>query len=308
MKGQLEASLSSPLVTVLIATYNKSSTLRYAIESVLWQTFEDFELWVVGDGCTDDSEQVVTSFTDPRVNWCNLPVNTGYQSIPHNEGLRRANGEYIAYLNHDDIWMPNHLQVLVDCLENPGVDFAYTIMEWILTWQDDYARLLPWREDYADIPIYPNAPLPPEASVTMHRKDVVDEIGYWKVPEETYAVPRADYFRRAQFIDNKFELVPFLTVLKFAGSSRGYSLVGQQPEYMERIIRDPDFIHRELGSLLTRAYDELERPITFRRLLYQLKQEFRRFLVRRKVDPARVVFWRKPGRHIRQWYRDRQLD
>ncbi len=301
-------ALHSSLVTVIIATYNKSSTLRYAIESVLWQTFEDFELWVIGDGCTDDSEEVVHSFTDPRVNWYNLPENTGYQSIPHNEGIRRASGQYIAYLNHDDIWMPNHLRVLVDCIESSDADFAYTILEWILSWQDDYAQLLPWRDDYADIPIYPDAPLPPEASVTLHRKDIVDEIGYWKMPQNTYAVPRADFFRRAQFIDKKFVLVPYVTVLKFAGSSRGYSLVGQQPEYMERIVSDPDFIHREIGSLLARAYNELERPINFRRFLYQWKQELRRNLVRLKIDPARIVFWRKPGRHIRQWRRGRHLD
>lgn len=301
-------ALHSPLVTVIIATYNKSSTLRYAIESVLWQTFEDFELWVIGDGCTDDSGEVVQSLTDPRVNWYNLPENTGYQSIPHNEGIRRASGQYIAYLNHDDIWMPNHLRVLVDCIESSDADFAYTILEWILSWQDDYAQLLPWRENYADIPIYPDAPLPPEASVTLHRKDIVDEIGYWKIPQDTYAVPRADFFRRAQFIDKKFVLVPYVTVLKFAGSSRGYSLVGQQPEYIERIVNDPDFIQREIGSLLARAYNELERPIHFRRFLYQWKQELRRNLVRRKIDPARIVFWRKPGRHIRHWRRDRLLD
>lgn len=301
-------ALHSPLVTVIIATYNKSSTLRYAIESVLWQTLEDFELWVIGDGCTDDSEEVVHSFTDPRVNWYNLPENTGYQSIPHNEGIRRAGGQYISYLNHDDIWMPNHLRVLVDSIESNDADFAYTILEWILSWQDDYAQLLPWRENYADIPIYPDAPLPPEASVTLHRKDIVDEIGYWKIPQDTYAVPRADFFRRAQFIDKKFVLVPYVTVLKFAGSSRGYSLVGQQPEYIERIVNDPDFIQREIGSLLARAYNELERPIHFRRFLYQWKQELRRNLVRRKIDPARIVFWRKPGRHIRHWRRDRHLD
>ena len=93
----------SPLVSVLIATYNKASTLRFAIESVLWQTQQDFEVWVIGDNCTDDSVQLVRSFNDSRFNWINLPENSGYQSVPHNEGLRRARGKYIAYLNHDDI-------------------------------------------------------------------------------------------------------------------------------------------------------------------------------------------------------------
>src|SRR5512144_1383847 len=92
-----------PTVSVLIATYNKRRALQHAIDSVLWQSFGDFELWVIGDGCTDDSAELVASYADPRVHWYNLPVNSGYQSAPHNEGLRRARGRSIAHLNHDHL-------------------------------------------------------------------------------------------------------------------------------------------------------------------------------------------------------------
>jgi glycosyltransferase involved in cell wall biosynthesis len=287
-----------PTVTVLIATYNKAGTLRYAIDSVLWQTFEDFELWVIGDGCTDNSAEIVEGYDDPRVNWYNLPENTGYQSEPHNEGLRRARGKYIAYLNHDDIWFPNHLQVLVDCIERTGADFAYTIMEWVLSYAD-------W---YADIPTFPDAPRPPEASVTMHRLEIVDEIGYWKPPQDTFAVPRAEYFRRAQFIGKRFELVPMLTLLKFGGTSGDYSTVGEQPEFMEKIRNDPDFAHREVGTLLASAYHQLEQPVSLKRYLRQCAESIRRRLINRRIDPARFVVWQKPGRHIREWRQAHGLD
>lgn len=287
-----------PTVTVIIATYNKSSALRYAIDSVLWQTFEDFELWVIGDGCTDDSAEVVGAYDDPRVNWYNLPENTGYQSEPHNEGLRRAGGKYIAYLNHDDVWLPNHLQVLVECIEETGADFAFSILEWLLSWADSYP----------DIPDYPDAALPPEATATLHRKDIVDEIGYWKPPTETYAVPRADYFRRAQFIGKQFVLAPVLTALKFGGSEGGYSAIGQQPEYMAQVRNDPDFAHKELAGMLVRAHHELDRPIRLDRLRIQLLQAFRRALVRRGIDPARMRLWHKPGKHIRDWRKAHKLD
>ena len=75
-----------PQVTVIIATYNKASTLRFALQSVLWQTFEDYEVWVIGDCCSDNSAEIVNGFNDPRVHWHNLPENSGYQSVPHNEG------------------------------------------------------------------------------------------------------------------------------------------------------------------------------------------------------------------------------
>ena len=94
----IPAEHRSPHVTVVIPTYNYAGVLEYSISSVLDQTFRDFELLVVGDGCTDDSERVVRSIGDARVQWVNLPRNTGHQTGPNNEGLRRARGEVIAYL------------------------------------------------------------------------------------------------------------------------------------------------------------------------------------------------------------------
>jgi glycosyltransferase involved in cell wall biosynthesis len=100
-----------PIVSVVIATYNWSSVLRFAIASVLAQSFRDFELLVVGDCCSDDSETVVRSFNDNRVSWHNLEENYGNQFGPNNQGLALACGRYIAYLGHDDLWHPDHLTV-----------------------------------------------------------------------------------------------------------------------------------------------------------------------------------------------------
>ncbi|HEX7530939.1 MAG TPA: glycosyltransferase, partial [Pyrinomonadaceae bacterium] len=83
---------TSPQVTVIIPTYNWSTVLPYSVGSVLKQTFRDFEVLVVGDGCTDDSESVIKAIGDDRVRWINLPRNTGHQSEPNNEGLRQARG------------------------------------------------------------------------------------------------------------------------------------------------------------------------------------------------------------------------
>lgn len=288
----------SPLVTVIIATYNKASALRCAIESVLWQTITDFEVWVVGDACTDNSADVVSSFNDARLHWTNLPHNTGYQSEPHNEGLRRARGQYIAYLNHDDLWLPNHLQVLIDGLESHQADAAYSIMEWVLT----------YAENYADIPDYPLSSRPPEATAIVHRRDWIDDIGYWKQPYETRAIPRADYFRRAQFAEKKFVMIPRLTALKFGGNAQGYSAIGQQPEYLDRIRREPNFAQIELAKLLVQVQRELDRPTTPKRFLHQIAESIRRQLIKLKIDPARLRFFQQRGHHIRAWRKAHGLD
>ena len=103
----------APDVSVVIATYNWSSVLRYAIETALAQTLKDIEVLVIAvTARTDDSPELVASFHDPRLIWHNLPSNTGSQSTPNNTGIAMARGRYIAYLSHDDLWMPHHLERL----------------------------------------------------------------------------------------------------------------------------------------------------------------------------------------------------
>src|SRR5687767_13979403 len=116
-----------PRVTIIIPTYNMSTVLSHSIGRALDQTFTDFELLVVGDGCTDDSERVVSEIKDPRVRWINLLPRWGHQTGPNNEGLRQARAEYIAYLGHDDLWFPHHLENLVAALD-AGADLAHSAL------------------------------------------------------------------------------------------------------------------------------------------------------------------------------------
>src|SRR6476469_8584395 len=117
-----------PRITVIMATYNWSSVLPYSIGSALDQTFTDFELLVIGDGCTDESADVVRAIDDPRVHWHNLAENAGHQAAPNNDGLRRARGTLVAYLGHDDIWLPHHLETLVAaCRDGARIAHASTL-------------------------------------------------------------------------------------------------------------------------------------------------------------------------------------
>src|SRR5579885_2894378 len=119
--------MAAPVVSVITATYNSSRTLRLALSSLRAQTFSYWDAWVIGDGCTDDSESVVASFQDPRLHWVNLEHNRGSQAFANNEGLRRAEGRYVAYLGHDDLWMPRHLGELVRHIEDTGADLVHSV-------------------------------------------------------------------------------------------------------------------------------------------------------------------------------------
>lgn len=283
---------NKPLVTVVIATYNRAETLKYAIESVLWQTYKNFELWIIGDCCTDHTEKVVQSFNhDPRVNWYNLPQNSGYQSKPNNEGIRRGNGEYIAYLNHDDIWLPNHLEDTVKHIEKTNADIVFSVIQWVYS----------FTASRPDIPLLPNLPIPPEATAVVHRKSIVNKIGYWKNIDETYSYPRVDFFRQAQFAGLKFEIVPSLTGLKFLWDEKNYHDVGPHPVYMERLRTEKDYVVKELTAMLIRAEYKIYTWPRGKRLSYVLWNPLRSLMLKWKIDPASLRFWHKKGTQIRVW-------
>ena len=165
-----------PKVTVIMAAYNCSHTLNCAVRSVCNQTYTDFEAWVIGDCCTDDSEQVVASFEDERFHWINLPQRVGSQSGPNNEGLRRGSGEYIAYLGQDDLWFPWHLQSLVATIEETNADFAHAVVA-IKTPTNMVEAL-----GVPDLGLsYGTLFVPP--SGWLHRHTIVEGRGYWPMPE-----------------------------------------------------------------------------------------------------------------------------
>lgn len=104
---------TKPYVSVVIPTYNHAQLLKKALASVLAQTFKDWEAIVINNFSTDDTIQVVNSFADQRIKILNFR-NHGVIAASRNHGLKEANGEFIAFLDSDDIWYPSKLQKCVE--------------------------------------------------------------------------------------------------------------------------------------------------------------------------------------------------
>ncbi len=102
-------------ITVLMPTYNGSKHIRTSIDSVLSQTFSDFELLIVNDGSTDNTLDIITSYNDCRIRVITNERNIGITKSL-NRGLAKARGEYIARLDDDDVSMPERLQKQYDFL------------------------------------------------------------------------------------------------------------------------------------------------------------------------------------------------
>lgn len=107
----------TPKISVLVATYNAEPFIAQTIEAVLAQTFTDFELVILDDASTDATAKIVAEFTDKRIVFLQNSKNLGI-SDTRNKLLQKAKGEYIAILDHDDICMPNRLEIQADFLDN----------------------------------------------------------------------------------------------------------------------------------------------------------------------------------------------
>lgn len=112
-----------PLVSIIIPT-TRPDFLTRSINSILQQTYQNFEILLIKDG-GENINNLIESFNDPRINYFHQEEKKGV-SAARNIGLKTAKGKYIAYLDDDDFYYPNHLETLVDFLENNNYQVAYT--------------------------------------------------------------------------------------------------------------------------------------------------------------------------------------
>jgi glycosyltransferase involved in cell wall biosynthesis len=166
-----------PEVSVIIPAYNASRTIGATIESVLAQTFTDFELLVIDDGSQDDTADVVSAVEDARVN-CVRTENGGV-SVARNRGLDMASGAYVAFLDADDAWRPTKLERQHRALSDSrdaGLCFAAT------EHTDDDLRPTamhhaPQRADYSEALLLEGNIISGSASSVMARRAAIDQAG-----------------------------------------------------------------------------------------------------------------------------------
>jgi len=117
--------LGNPLVSVVIATFNMGPYIVGAVESVLRQTYGNIEVHVVDDGSTDSTAEEMRQFaSDPRVTY-QRQANAG-QASAKNRGIAASRGEFVAFCDADDLWLPNKLELQLPAFARPEVGLAYT--------------------------------------------------------------------------------------------------------------------------------------------------------------------------------------
>jgi glycosyltransferase involved in cell wall biosynthesis len=211
-----------PAISVITATYNRSNVLRHSIESLLRSEFADWELLVIGDACTDDTEEVVASFPDRRIRFHSLKSNFGEQSGPNNEGFNLARGKYIAYLNHDDLYFPDHLGACLHSLETTDSDLAFAATAAAARRSPEQLAAHDWRFSLLGVSAsgYYEPYLFAPASSWLLKRSLIESIGPWRPAMECVIESSQDFLFRALRAGKKLRFTDRVTVLAVQSGAR----------------------------------------------------------------------------------------
>jgi hypothetical protein len=286
----------TPLVSIVCATYNRSAVLALALDTALRQTIADIEVIVVGDACTDDTEAVVAAITDPRVRWIGRAVNFGEQSQPNNDGVAAARGRYVAFLNQDDLWWPDHLATALEHIEREPADLVFTFAAAV-------------RPDGGVEPIAASTSgryerhLGVPATTWLLRRELAEQIGPWRPARQTLVAPSQDWLCRADRAGHVLAQAPHLTALVLysaarPGSYREHAGADEHAPWHARLLADPAGLREEILTRLAigaGAAALAPRPLRAG-LLRVAKDGARRAAIRAGYTPAHLLNALRYGR------------
>lgn len=210
---------STPAVSVIIPTYNRAQLVTRAIRSALEQSFDDLEVLVVDDASTDNTIETVAGIADPRIRYLRQPFNQDV-SAARNRGLRAAQGDFIAFLDSDDEWLPGKLEAQIARFREAPDSVGLVYTGSITRFDDGKERVfLPeHRGDVFREILLKNITDAGSASV-MIRRNVVRVVGFFD--ERIPAMEDYDYWiRAARFYEFDFVDQPLVRYHESARSDR----------------------------------------------------------------------------------------
>lgn len=221
MKPGGPGSEKAGVVTVVIAAYERPQALRNALRSLYRQTWTGWRALVVCDCCTPEFMSQVDR-TDERVRYVNLPMRCGHQYGPNSIGMHLTDTEFLAFLNHDDLWLEDHLEIALARLNSEGVEAylgraAFCHRHNQPGWPHGPERLMfselnrpefLWRSLTG--PVYFFEP----ASAWVVRAEFARKTGPWSPPDEIAVTPVMDWLARLAFSGARFSIGSQVSVLK----------------------------------------------------------------------------------------------
>lgn len=298
---------SEPLISIVTATYNASQLLRFAIQSVIDSSYLNWEMLIIGDHCTDDTEELVSSFHDPRLIFRNLEKNSGQQATPNNLGISLAKGEYLCLLNQDDMFLPSHLSQMIEIFRTQDLDIALARYAIVDPFDPvSHCGLPPVRNGgpafYLDH--YRPDKMHVASSWFMRTLTALD-VGKWRIEKETYVTPSQEWLFRAYKQGKKIVGTNHASVIALLSGDRRNSYLGastSEHEYIYRMLSRPN-LENELLIKIREQEALTDRTLRrrMRRVFYAIYTPIATALNIHPHNLMMILRFGRKGNFVRKW-------
>ena len=214
--------MHAPHVTFVIATHRRVDALRCTLRALVLQGHPDWTALVIGDRCGDETAEAIRAFHEPRIRYYNLPQRFGEQSGPNSAGLHLAEGDFVSFLNHDDLLLADHLVCALDRLAacNGDVYIGKFADATQLERADTgalvpvFTRILPAQEDLRVLVTADPWCFDP-SSFWVIRTSYAKAVGPWRPARSLWRTPLRDWLMRAWRLGGTFCFGDRVTGLRF---------------------------------------------------------------------------------------------
>ncbi len=178
---------NKPLVSIITPAYNASGVIRETIESVINQTFQDWELLIVDDCSSDNTSDIIKEYTekDERIKYLKTSHSSGSPSLPRNMGIDEAKGKYIAFLDADDIWLPDKLSDQIQFMEENKINFVYSDYEKIDYRGNRNNRIIKMPKESSFWDVIETCTIP--CLTVVLTRDIIGNTRFKDIPKEDFA-------------------------------------------------------------------------------------------------------------------------
>jgi Glycosyl transferase family 2 len=209
-------------ITCIISTYKRIDALKCTLQALQLQGHENWTALVIGDCCSAETADTIRDLGDQRIKYYNFPARYGEQSGPNNFGFQLAEGDYLSFLNHDDIMLSDHLEYSLNCMREQNSDFHVG--------KSTNATRLQYRTDGTVLPVFTET-LPEyrdlfylslkdpwlfePSSFYIIKKSYANQIGAWRHSSELWRPPLRDWLMRAWRMGGRFSFGDKITGIRF---------------------------------------------------------------------------------------------
>jgi len=201
-------------VTVIVSTHNRPNVLKYCLQSVIYQTYKNWTIYVIGDDCDSRTETVINEINNPKIKYYNNPLRFGEQSGCNNIGILFTKSKFIAFMNHDDIWTLDHLEKAVYYLRNAEFYISRTIYSYNSVNEIPELKFVSVKFRKIYWSFYKPFTIFEPCSSWVLRTECILRIGMWRQSIEMHRAAINDFIMRAWRKKIKFYFGDDITCIK----------------------------------------------------------------------------------------------